>query len=546
MKLKLNFTICLCLTSLKAFSQDFIEPPTVLLSGGDFYMGSDRGALDERPVRKVNVPTFQMAKYEVTYKEFELFAKATKFKMENNCYQHVLGGPLRKQRGSWNNNIYQFGDFYPVVCVSLDAAKQYAIWLSKISGKQYRLPTEAEWEYALRAGTSSRYHFGEGKDKTRACEYGNVSDWYAAEMSAKLFEGASVAEVEQCNDNEATLSIVGLYKPNQFGVYDLVGNAQEYLQDCYKDSYENAPIDGSAVTVENCEQIVVRGGSWHWYPYHSSQRYALPTGTVGALEGIRLVLDTDGKSLPPQLGTPNFVKDLELAQKQAKQRHLESTNFPLPPQNLEVIHNSNKGVELRWRSNTEPFITGYKVYRQDPLSNNVVPLSKTLNVNHFTDQNPLPYNARYFVVALNQELESYKSNYVDSAFKTLHSIPNIIQAEAYQDADSLDIRFSNSEPEGDNIIVGIDDGAATYSLNPEVKGDYLINARVFHSGAPQEVEFWIGDRLIGETKLQGSVGWKTIGDILVNFDRQPQNLRIQGENQSFAVNWLDISLSKEN
>lgn len=548
MKVKVTLIICasFAITSLKAFSQDFIEPPTVLVPGGSFYMGSDRGSSDEKPVRKVTVPTFQMAKYEVTYKEFELFATETDYKMEENCYQYVLGGPFRQKRGSWDNNIYKFGDYYPVVCIPLEAAQAYASWLSKKTGKNYRLPTEAEWEYALRAGTSSRFHFGDSLDKNKACEYGNVSDWYAAQMSEKLFEGASVAEVEQCNDNEATLSTVGLYKPNQFGIYDLVGNAQEYLQDCYFDNYENAPIDGTAVTSEKCEQIVVRGGSWHWYPFTSSQRYALPKGTVGALEGIRLVLDTDGKMIPAQTGSPKFVKQLAAAQLKAKNHHLSLPSIPKPPQGLKVIKASNSEVKLQWLPNIGSFISGYKIYRQDPVSNEVLDISKVLTNTNFTDTQPLPYNARYFVVALNGKIESYKSSLVDSRLTTAHAVPSLIQAESYNVADTPDIRFSSMEPEENKIIMSLNGGTATYLLDVTDEGSYLVDARIYHKGSSQLVKLWLGDRLIKQITVDDKHGWKTIENLHVNLNKGLQNLRIEGENESFALNWLNISLSKEN
>ncbi len=88
-----------------------------------------------------------------------------------------------------------------------------------------------------------------------------MSDWYVADMSDKIFTGANVRDIEQCSDNEATLSMVGLYQANPFGVYDMVGNVMEYLADCYVDNYNNAPVDGSAVTKAGCKEFVVRGDS---------------------------------------------------------------------------------------------------------------------------------------------------------------------------------------------------------------------------------------------------------------------------------------------
>ena len=320
--------------------------------------------------------------------------------------------------------------------MTIDAAKDYAKWLSEKTGKTYRLPTESEWEYAARAGTNSRFHFGSEKDASKACRYGNISDWYAADKSAQIYEGANVVEIEKCSDNEALTSMVGLYEPNQFGVYDTLGNVNEYVQDCYKDSYEGAPVDGSAVLVKKCDEIVVRGGSWHWFPFASSQRYALPVDeTIGALEGFRLVLDTHGESIPASAGTKSFVAALKRAQKNTIAVHNKNNKYPSIPQGLTALLNSADKVELRWQANPEQWVKGYKVYRQDPLNNEVINISGVISDTQFVDENPLNHNARYYVVALNKNTESQPSASVDSHFETVHKLPTLIQGEAYTYAD---------------------------------------------------------------------------------------------------------------
>jgi len=519
----------------------YLESPMVSIPAGSYYMGSDRGASDEQPVREVHIQAFQLGKYEVTFAEFKKFADDTDFDMDNICYQYVLGGPNRKVFGSWDNNIYNLGDYHPVVCVTVDTAKDYAAWLSDKTGKNYRLPTEAEWEYAARAGTNTKFHFGTEKDANKACQFGNFSDWYAADKSSEIYEGANVIDIEKCSDNEALSSMVGLYEPNQFGVYDMLGNVQEYLQDCYQNSYDGAPIDGSAVIVEECKEIVVRGGSWHWFPYSSSQRYALPIKeNIGALEGFRLVLDTNGESKPASTGTKSFVEALIKAQKSTIAAHKKNAKYPSVPEGLKVLSRSTEQIKLRWQTNPEQWVTGYKVYRQDPLTNETINISGVVKMTQFIDKKPLSHNARYFVVAINNQTESQPSNSVDSNFETVHLLPALVQGEAYTFADKPELRLSGIEPEDDKLYLSLYDRYVEYIVQSPQLQTYSIEARVFHSGGEQELKIWLGDRLLAKKTIEGKRGWKTLAGIEISLPRGKSVLRMKAKNDLFGINWLNV------
>jgi len=130
-----------------------------------------------------------------------------------------------------------------VINVSWDDAQRYVAWLSKITGKPYRLLSEAEWEYAARAGATTRYSFGD--DEAMLDQYA----WYS---------GNSINRVHP----------VGLKTPNAFGVFDMHGNVWEWVEDCYHDDYEGAPVDGAAWRTGDCGARVVRGGSWGSGPQH--------------------------------------------------------------------------------------------------------------------------------------------------------------------------------------------------------------------------------------------------------------------------------------
>jgi formylglycine-generating enzyme required for sulfatase activity len=127
----------------------------------------------------------------------------------------------------------------PVIFVSWDDAQQYVAWLSEMTRKPYRLLTEAEWEYAARAGSTTAYSWGDEIGKNNAVCINCGSEW----------------------DGEQTAP-VGSFTPNAFGLYDMHGNVWEWVEDCYHDNYDQAPADGSAWTTPNCRRRMVRSGSW--------------------------------------------------------------------------------------------------------------------------------------------------------------------------------------------------------------------------------------------------------------------------------------------
>lgn len=533
-------TLTLGVASIPAYadSNDYFEPPMVNIPAGDFLMGSDRGDDDEKPVHKVSVPAFQMGKYEVTYAEFEKFIAATDYPMSDDCYQYVLGGGT--EMGRWNDNVYKYGDFYPVVCLRKQAAVDYAAWLSKETGKHYRLPTEAEWEYTVRGGTNTRHFFGEDHQTARSCEYANISEWYAFTKSSEQFENAYVRDVEQCSDNEATLSIVGLYKPNPFGVYDLVGNVMEYLADCYVDSYEGAPTDGSARITEDCEQFVVRGGSWHWYPWRSSKRGPHSNDFLGALEGFRLVLDTDGKVLPTEKGSKDFVAKLDKAREKQKAKHRKNLAFPRAPQGVAVHLTANNKVAVNWHPNSEKFVTGYNVYRQDPMTNTTKLVGKNVRKTQFVDHKPLGHNARYHVVALNKQQESIPSTVVDSAQGTVHQLPAKIEGEAHIYGPGSEVRYSRIEPNHDKIINSLEDNAVSYQVKVEQDGAFTFKARVYHRPEQKQFELWVGDKMLLAPALEGEGGWVTVENLNIALPAGVHTLTVKGGGAMFAINWFEL------
>ena len=232
----------------------------VSIPGGTFRMGdlSGEGDDDEKPVHSVAVSAFQLGKYEVTVGQFRRFVTATAYRTDaernangnDGCYAYTGDGWKWTWGRSWRNPGYSMEDDQPVTCVSWNDVQAFIAWLAEQTGESYRLPSEAEWEYAARAGSTTKYHFGNAE--SQLCRYGNHGDT-STDYSDRN---------RSCSDGigERTAA-VGRYQPNSYGLYDMHGNVWELVQDCFNENYTEAPSDGSAWTRGDCSVRVTRGGS---------------------------------------------------------------------------------------------------------------------------------------------------------------------------------------------------------------------------------------------------------------------------------------------
>ena len=206
-------------------------PVMIVVPAGAFEMGSPpneahdmdpdhKDYAQERPIHDVTIARpFAVAKFDITFADWDVCY----FWADVRAYQATNRG-----RGD-----------RPVIDVDWNDAKQYVAWLSKRTGKLYRLLSEAEFEYSARAGTTTAFSWGDEVGTNRADCDGCGSAW----------------------DNLRTAE-VGRFKPNSFGFYDMHGNVWQWVEDCYTQDYTGAPTDGSAVVADNCQRHVVRGGSW--------------------------------------------------------------------------------------------------------------------------------------------------------------------------------------------------------------------------------------------------------------------------------------------
>ena len=223
-------------------------PKMVVVPSGSFRMGclsnDDDCVDDEKPVHRVTIAEpFAVSVHEVTFEDYD------RFRPENDVDDEGWGRGTR-----------------PVINVSWYDAWDYIDWLSAESGATYRLLSEAEWEYAARAGSSSKYSWGDDI-------------------------GYGLANCNpQCADRFQKTAPVGRFTANAFGLYDMHGNVWEWLDDCWNDSYRGAPSDGSIWGAGDCSKRVVRGGSWSDIPRHlrSANRNRVATGYRNVDLGFRV------------------------------------------------------------------------------------------------------------------------------------------------------------------------------------------------------------------------------------------------------------------
>ena len=237
-----------------------ITPVMVEIPSGSFLMGSEKSDEYERPVHEVSIKTFYLSEHEVTKGQFKRFIEQSDYitDAEQNrgnregCYTHHSKQHFDWVEGtSWKNHGFPQDLNEPVVCISWHDTQAFINWLNQKTGKSYRLPTEAEWEYAARAGTQSEYYFGD--DINLLCKHANFAD----SSTQKLLPWATTI----CSDGHPRGAKVGQFPANPFGLFDMLGNAWEWTQDCWYHNYQRAPSDGSARSTRDCEQRVLRGGS---------------------------------------------------------------------------------------------------------------------------------------------------------------------------------------------------------------------------------------------------------------------------------------------
>jgi formylglycine-generating enzyme required for sulfatase activity len=265
-------------------------PEMVVIPEGEYLMGSRDDELDrsnaEGPQHRVRIrQRFAVGKLKVTREEFEKFIDETGYSTGDRCFTLESNEGKERPGRSFRNPGFDQDGKHPVVCINWDDANAYVTWLSKKTGKLYRLLSESEWEYAARAGTTSPF-------------------WWGSSISVDQanYDGSPYGGSAKGQYRQKTVR-ADMFEANPWGLYQVHGNAFEWVEDCWNDTYQSAPSDGSIRMAESwagrtagdygaggCSRHVRRGGAWNYAPklLRSAFRDSRPTGTRASNLGMRV------------------------------------------------------------------------------------------------------------------------------------------------------------------------------------------------------------------------------------------------------------------
>ena len=267
----------------------------VVVQPGQFVMGSDavNAASDEGPEHTVTIAyPFELSRCEISVAEFVAFVDDTGYRTSvegrGGCwvYDPALDDSFsRKGNVNWRSPGFAQQADHPAVCISWEDAIAYIEWLNRKTGSSFRLPSEAELEYAIRGGTQEEYPWGQASQ----CDYSNAADQSMPPELQQHFNANNWILVD-CEDGYGYTAPVASYPVNPFGLYDVSGNAWEWTQDCWNENYDKAPSDGSAWETGECDRRVLRGGGWFNFPVYLRSANRSRSNRVNGLNfvGFRL------------------------------------------------------------------------------------------------------------------------------------------------------------------------------------------------------------------------------------------------------------------
>lgn len=274
-------------------------PELLVINAGSFMMGSDTfddGHVEnESPEHRVSIRRgFALGVREISVAEFRSFAERSGYvtdaerKGYSTVYNHASGRLTQRRDITWENSYdgREAEDDDPVLHVSWNDASAYVQWLARGTGKPYRLPSEAEFEYALRGGTTTAYWWGNGSPRS-------VVENLTGDGDESRSRRTWTVAFENYSDGFWGPAPVGSFQPNAFGLYDISGNVAEWVRDCWHDTYIRAPSDGSAWINPGCGYRVIRGGYWASSPQQTRSAFRLSAkpDTSGARVGFRIARD---------------------------------------------------------------------------------------------------------------------------------------------------------------------------------------------------------------------------------------------------------------
>lgn len=509
-------------------AEGYIEPPMKNIPAGSFFMGNDE-TLTTQPVKKVALSEFQLGKYSVTVAEFKKFAEATGFSRPSTCNDHIdenaLRGPTHIGKGHWKQHKHSYSDFQPVTCISWQDAKAYAKWLSIQTGKHYRLPTEEEYEYAAKGNSTSRFYWGHDADLSQACHYGNFADDTGEHTNNQLYGLTNVGWIGKvnCDDGEAYVAMVGLYRPNPFGLFDMAGNTSDYVDGCYS----SKGYTEQRVPAQQCEFISHRGGTWHYpsTPHYIRGRFKREGWNVGANTGFRLALDAHHTS--PSPSSVAFEQEL----KHAQERYLTArARLIKTPQQVKLVQIKPELLVLSWQPSNDNRVTSYDVLRSiSPLSHHSggfykkhYRIYKSVDKSRSFIEIDAPSETTSFIVLAKSESdESLPSKVVTSqAVTKANPIPGRITADSFETLENVKLFYSEKQQvhylnktqiEQNNDLVRMEI-AAEVASSGWYRVDFL-GSSLFTQ--PNFLEMWLGNRHLGTLAYDKSDAEKNVAAQMV-------------------------------
>ena len=310
-------------------------PEMVVIPAGSFTMGSPASEPerfdDEGPQHRVTIPrAIAIGRFEVTRNQFAIFVRETGYGAGSSCSTYEGKESKKREGRGWRNPGFTQGGRHPVVCVNWDDAKAYVRWLSRKTGQEYRLPSESEWEYASRAGTTTTRYWGS-----------RASHEYANYGKDKCCEGYASGRDRWINTSPA-----GSFPPNNFDLYDMLGNVWEWVEDCWNRNYSGAPSDGRAWKAGDCNRHVLRGGSLFNPPrYVRSALHGWLPSTDRIKDGGFRVARTL-KAVPPSKSSPKEIARALPLEPMPTAPRLETAPKPQPdPQVPTVKHHTVASIQ---------------------------------------------------------------------------------------------------------------------------------------------------------------------------------------------------------
>ena len=283
----------LALSAQEPFRDCDACPEMVVIPPGKFLIGSPAEEAgrqpDEGPQTEINfIRPFAVGRYEVTRAQYRAFLASTGHKVSGGCItdRRKPGTWASDEETSFDDPGYEQAEYHPAACLSWNDANAYVTWLNSKTDGGYRLLSESEWEYVARAGSTAAYPWGASIND--GCKFANGYDEAILARKGNLYASEAVAYAG-CSDGFVNTAPVGSFKPNAFGVYDMIGNMGEWIADCATATYAGMKNDGTSQGGD-CAKRMVRGGSWGTQPrqLRSAERMRYSPTDIDDSIGIRV------------------------------------------------------------------------------------------------------------------------------------------------------------------------------------------------------------------------------------------------------------------